>query len=161
MKEVIIRAILPTDNQAMASIIRQTLAEFKANHPGTVYFDPTTDNLYALFKKEKSFYWIIEDEEGIAGGAGIFPTEGLPKNTCELVKLYILPRMRGKGLGKKLMETCHQTARDYGFSRIYLETMPELTIAIPLYEKMGYKYLTAALGNSGHFGCAIHMLKEL
>jgi putative acetyltransferase len=39
--------------------------------------------------------------------------------------------------------------------------MPELTIAVPLYEKMGYTYLTESLGESGHFGCELYMLKEL
>jgi putative acetyltransferase len=158
---MIIRPILPKDNSAIAAIIRQTLAEFKANHPGTVYFDPTTDNLYELFKKEKSCYWVLEDEEGLAGGAGIYPTNGLPPDSCELVKLYLLPRMRGKGLGKKLMDICHRKAQEFGFLRVYLETMPELTVAVPLYEKMGYQYLNGALGNSGHFGCAIHMIKQL
>jgi putative acetyltransferase len=44
---------------------------------------------------------------------------------------------------------------------MYLETMPELTIAVPMYEKNGFQYLEAPLGNSGHFGCAIQMLKQL
>ena len=34
---------------ASQSIIRRTLAEFGANKPGTVYFDPTTDDLFKLF----------------------------------------------------------------------------------------------------------------
>ncbi len=161
MSAIVIRPIEATDNAAMAGIIRNTLEEFGANHPGTVYFDPTTDNLYNLFKTEKSAYWIVEDEQGILGGGGIFPTKGLPEATCELVKLYLLPRARGKGIGKILMEKCQQQARESGFTAIYLETMPELTIAVPLYEKMGYRYLDGPLGESGHFGCAIQMLKNL
>lgn len=39
--------------------------------------------------------------------------------------------------------------------------MPELTIAIPMYEKYGFTYLTGAQGNSGHTGCDVWMIKEL
>ncbi|MCU0405146.1 MAG: GNAT family N-acetyltransferase [Chitinophagaceae bacterium] len=161
MEDYKIRPIQPEDNKTIASVIRDTLVEFGANHPGTVFFDPTTDHLFELFRKEKAAYWIVEDGTGIVGGGGIFPTKGLPADTCELVKLYLLPRARGKGLGKKLIEICHQEAKKNGFRKIYLETMPELTIAVPLYEKFGYQYLDGPLGESGHFGCAIQMLKTL
>ncbi len=156
-----IRPIEAKDNVEIARIIRATLEEFGANHPGTVYYDETTDHLFELFQTPRSAYWIVEDEEGMAGGGGIFPTKGLPEGTCELVKLYLLPRTRGKGIGKALMEVCHRKARELGFTQIYLETMPELTIAVPLYEKTGYQYLEGPLGESGHFGCAIQMLKPL
>jgi putative acetyltransferase len=161
MNDYKIRPIIKEDNETIARIIRATLEEFKANHPGTVYFDPTTDHLFELFQISNAAYWIVEDEQGIAGGAGIFPTKGLPAGTCELVKIYLLPRARGKGLGKALMQRCHQEAKKLGFTQVYLETMPELTIAVPLYEKMGYQYLEGSLGESGHFGCAIHMLKTV
>lgn len=161
MNNFSIRPIQKEDNLGIANIIRNTLVEFKANHPGTVYFDPTTDNLFELFQAPNAAYWIVESEDGMLGGAGIFPTKGLPTDTCELVKLYLLPQARGKGLGKLLMELCHGEAKKRGFQKIYLETMPELTIAVPLYEKMGYQYLDGPLGESGHFGCAIQMLKIL
>ncbi len=161
MNDFSIRNIESKDNETIASIIRNTLIEFGANHPGTVFFDPTTDHLYQLFRAEYSAYWIVEDAKGIAGGGGIFPTKGLPEGTCELVKLYLLPRARGKGLGKLLIQKCHEQAILFGFKQIYLETMPELTIAVPLYEKMGYHYLEGPMGESGHFGCAIQMLKKL
>jgi putative acetyltransferase len=161
MMDYTIRPIAPEDNPVIAKIIRNTLFEFGANHPGTVYFDPTTDQLFELFRQPRSAYWIVEDAEGMVGGGGIFPTKGLPADTCELVKLYLLPRARGKGLGKKLIETCHLEAQKNGFVKVYLETMPELTIAVPLYEKMGYQYLEGPMGETGHFGCAIQMLKTL
>jgi putative acetyltransferase len=161
MNNFTIRSIQQGDNETIAGIIRNTLVEFGANHPGTVYFDPTTDHLDELFQTENSAYWIVEYNGEIVGGGGIYPTKGLPEQTCELVKLYLLPVARGKGMGKALIEKCHQKAAELGFTKIYLETMPELTIAVPLYEKMGYQYLDGPLGESGHFGCAIQMIKGL
>ena len=154
--------IQKSDNQAIAKIIRDTLAEFGANHPGTVYFDSATDTLFEVFQKPKSVYYIAENEDGkIVGGGGIFPTEGLPHDTCELVKMYLLPEARGIGLGKLIIEKCLQTAKENGFGRVYLESMPELKQAVKVYEKFGFTYLCSPMGNSGHFGCDLHMIKNL
>ena len=42
------------------TIIKNTLKEFGANKPGTVYFDPTTDHLFELFSAPDSAYFIAE-----------------------------------------------------------------------------------------------------
>lgn len=158
--DVVVRPIEPGDNAILADIIRRTLAEFGANHPGTVYYDPTTDALYELFRTPRSAYFVVEHEGKIAGGGGIYPTDGLPVDTCELVKMYLLPEARGKGMGRAMIERCITEARNQGFGRIYLETMPELNQALHVYEKLGFRYLTGPMGNSGHFGCQLWMLRE-
>lgn len=157
MPHITIRKIAPADNASIASVIRATLVEFGANHPGTVFFDPTTDHLFALFQQERSVYNIAEIDGEIVGGGGIFPTAGLPDGTCELVKMYLLPSARGIGLGTRLINLCIDQAKDFGFTRIYLETMNELKPALKVYARLGFKYLDAPLGNSGHFGCPLWM----
>ncbi len=161
MNNIIIRNIQPSDNFALAKIIRNALEEFKANKPGTVYFDDTTDNLFAVFKPVNSTYFVAEENSVVIGGGGIYPTQNLPEGTCELVKLYLSHAARGKGIGKMLIEKCFTAAKDLGYKKLYLETMPELNIAVPMYEKLGFTYLSAPQGNSGHGGCDIWMIKEL
>jgi putative acetyltransferase len=161
MQNPLIRTIQPGDDKALATIIRNTLAEFKANKPGTVYFDETTDHLSEVFKAAGSIYFVAELDEEIMGGSGIYPTANLPEGTCELVKLYLSSKARGRGLGKILLQKCITAAKELGYKKIYLETMPELTIAIPMYEKLGFTYLPAAQGSSGHTGCDVWMIKEL
>jgi putative acetyltransferase len=161
MKTISIRKIEPTDNLALAKIIRDALTEFKANKPGTVYFDDSTDHLYELFQQEKGIYNVAIDNDQIVGGGGIVHTTGLAMDTCELVKLYLSPAARGKGIGRALMQKCLEEAKNAGYKKVYLETMPELISAIPLYEQFGFTYLTGALGNSGHSGCDIWMIKLL
>ena len=160
-ENVIIRKIQPTDNAALASIIRTSLAEFGANKPGTVYFDSTTDHLYEMFQEPGSAYFVAEQNEQVLGGAGIYPSEGLPPQTCELVKMYLLSEARGKGLGKLLIDKSIDFARRFGYRQVYIETMPELRKAVSIYEKFGFEYLNGPLGNTGHFGCDIWMLKKL
>jgi putative acetyltransferase len=158
---ILIRNIEPSDNVAIASVIRIALTEFGANKPGTVYFDPTTDHLYELFKTPGSVYYVAEKNGIILGGCGIFPTEALPEGTCELVKLYLDKNARGTGLGKKLLLKAMDWAKQNGYNQVYLESMPELSKAVSIYENVGFEKLNQALGNSGHDGCDIWMLKKL
>jgi putative acetyltransferase len=161
MKNIYIRPIRAEDDAEIAAIIRKILVEFGANKPGTVFFDPTTDHLTQLFSVSGSAYFIVLADGRIVGGSGIFPTPALPEGCCELVKLYLLPELRGRGLGLLLMEKCFQTAIGFGFRQMYLETMPELHTAIGLYEKAGFTYIPGPLGKSGHFGCDVWMSKKL
>lgn len=158
---IIIRPIEEKDNLVLATIVRNALSEFGANKPGTVFFDPTTDSLYQLFRAEGSFYFIAEEKGKVLGGGGIYPTEGLPEKTCELVKMYLHKDARGKGLGRLLIEHCLYWAKEYGYKQVYLETMPELKQALKVYELFGFEYLDGPMGNSGHFGCDRWMLKKL
>ena len=158
---MLIRPIRKEDNQAIARVIRSSLEEFDVALPGTVYTDPTTDDLFSLFQNPQSKYWVIEVEGRVVGGAGIFPTMGLPSGYIELVKLYILDSFRGKGLGQQLIELCCQSAITAGYNWIYLETLPELSRAVGLYERMGFEILTNPLGNSGHFACSIWAKKNI
>src|SRR6185503_19662301 len=121
-----LRPIELNDNPVLAKIVRNTLAEFGANHPNTVYYDPTTDALYELFQTDGAGYFVAEVDGEIVGGGGIYPTDALPDATCELVKMYLLPHGRGLGIGRTLIEKSLEFAKKSGYKQVYLETMPEL-----------------------------------
>ena len=161
MPGIKLRTIQKEDNVQLAQIIRDTLTEFKANKPGTVYYDETTDQLFELFQKPGSIYYVALMDDEIVGGGGIYPSDGLPNGTCELVKMYLLPEARGIGLGKKIIEECLAFAKENGYSQVYIESMPELENALKVYEKFGFKYISAPLGNTGHHGCEKWMLLSL
>ena len=161
MPGVKLRTIQKDDNIQLAQIIRDTLTEFKANKPGTVYYDETTDKLFELFQKQHSIYYVALIDDEIVGGGGIYPSEGLPNGTCELVKMYLLPEARGIGLGKRIIEECLEFAKENGYTQVYIESMPELENALKVYEKFGFKYISAPLGNTGHHGCEKWMLRSL
>lgn len=162
LNDILIREIQPGDNVALAEIIRTALTEFNANKPGTVFYDPTTDALFELFQSaNKSIYYVALNNNELVGGAGIFPTDNLPEHTCELVKMYLKKEARNIGLGRKMIDQCLIKAKELGYKQVYLETMPELKNAIKAYEKFGFSNLTGPLGNSGHHGCDMWMLKQL
>ena len=159
--EIVIRPIEEKDNAAIAKIIRESLKEFGAAKQGTVYYDPTTDALFQLFQKERSTYFVAERNGTLVGGGGVYPTDGLPLDTCELVKMYVHRDSRGMGLGKKLIEKSLTFAKEAGYKHVYLETMPELKQALDVYAKFGFHYLQGPMGNSGHHGCSLWMLKDV
>jgi putative acetyltransferase len=158
---LVLRPIEKKDNAAIASLIRDVFREFKIDRPGTVYTDPTTDALYELFQAPGSHYWIAEENNMILGGCGIYPTPELPEGCCELVKFYLNPAARGKGIGKMLMEKSISSAKEAGYDQVYLESFPELKMAVGLYEREGFIKIDTPLGNSGHYACNLWMTKLL
>jgi putative acetyltransferase len=158
---IIIRPIRQTDNPYLSKIVKGTLKEFGANHPNTAYYDPDTDILYEVFQKNRSAYFVAEIDDKIVGGAGIYPTGGLPEDTCELVKMYLVPSARGVGLGRTLIEKNLAFAKETGYKNVYLESMPELKKALSIYAKFGFEYLKGPMGDSGHTGCSLWMLKSI
>ncbi|HLP51178.1 MAG TPA: GNAT family N-acetyltransferase [Chitinophagales bacterium] len=159
--QIEVREIRPEDNSTICHIIKAVFEEHGINRPGTAYYDESLNHMSDCFKAPGSRYFIGLIDGVVYGGAGVFPTAGLPTDTCELVKMYLLPAARGKGLGRALIEACFDFARQSGYQRVYLETMPELKAAVRIYEKLGFSLLPAALGNSGHYSCSIHMLRNL
>ena len=160
-EEVSFRGLRESDNPVIAGIIRSCLAEFGVDKPGTVFTDPTTDDLHTLFQTQGARYFIADHPSGILGGGGIFPSRGLPPDTCELVKMYLRREARGIGLGRHLIALCIEEARKTGYRRVYIETMPELRQAVGIYERFGFRYLDGPMGDTGHFGCDVWMMLDL
>lgn len=158
---ITIRPIEEKDNFTLAELIRTVFREFKIDQPGTVYTDPTTDNLYGLFRAPLSEYLVAEEDGTLQGGCGIYPTSGLPKGCAELVKFYLASSARGKGIGKELMQQSIVSARRMGYRQLYLESLPELGKAVGMYEKAGFRSLEKPLGDSGHYACTIWMIKDI
>ncbi|MFC0344543.1 GNAT family N-acetyltransferase [Epilithonimonas hispanica] len=159
---VIIRENRKEDNEILAKIIRTSFHDFEVSCTnGTVYSDPTTDDLYSLFQTEKSALFVAEENGLILGCCGIFPTTNLPDDTTELAKFYLSKDARGKGIGKLLLEKCIEKAKGLGYKKVYLESIPEFSKAVSIYEKQGFRYLAKPLGDSGHSGCNLWMIKNL
>lgn len=160
-KNVLIRKISEKDNLQLAEMIREVFEEHDAPKTGTIYSDPTTNYLFALFKHNKSVLWVAEAENEILGCCGVYPTEGLDGECAELVKFYLKSKERGKGVGKMLILKSIQSAEEMGYKRLYLESLPQFSKAVSMYEKLGFIKLDKPLGFSGHTSCNIWMIKEL
>jgi putative acetyltransferase len=161
MDKLKLRLIKEDDNFRLAEIIRGVFIEFNAQKVGTVYSDPTTDNLYDLFKTGHSVLWVAEVNGQIEGCCGIYPTEGLGHDCTELVKFYLHANAREKGVGRALIEKCMESARQLAYSKIYIESLPEFDKAVSMYHKAGFVSLDKPLTKFGHPGCNLWFLKDL
>ncbi|GAW89962.1 histone acetyltransferase HPA2-related acetyltransferase [Flavobacterium psychrophilum] len=75
--------------------------------------------------------------------------------------MYFLPEARGLGIGLQLMNKCLTIAKNFGYEKCYLETMPYMEAAQKLYKKVGFEYLCEPMGNTGHTSCPVWMIKHL
>lgn len=157
----IIRKIEAKDNREVANVIRTVLIEHNVPKVGTAYADVSLDCMFETYNTSQSVYFVIEKEGRIIGGGGLAPLENGPDDTCELQKMYFLNEARGLGLGAKMIRICLESAMNFGFKRCYLETMPYMEAAQKLYINMGFKYLDAPMGCTGHNSCPVWMIKEL
>ncbi len=158
---MILRKIQPQDNEQIAKVIRDVFDELNAPKEGTAYADPILDQLYEVYQKPKSIYFVVENNGEVIGGGGLAPLENATEEFCELQKMYLAPQARGLGLGKEIIEKSLTFAKEQRFTKCYLETLPFMKDARKLYEKMGFQYLEKPMGCTGHKSCDVWMIKEV
>ncbi len=158
MQSLKIRKIIPTDNPYLSNIIKSVLKELQCNLKGTAYYDKETDAMYEAYQKDRTAYFVAELNGEIVGGCGIGTLE---KNICELQKMYISPKGRGKKIGYSLLKKSIDFATYNNYDSIYLETFPQMKAAIKLYRKNGFFAISKTMGNTCHYACNVWMLKHL
>ncbi|MGB3788242.1 MAG: GNAT family N-acetyltransferase [Phormidesmis sp.] len=83
-------------------------------------------------------FWVVECDRKIVGTGGYHPIER-GQNAVEIRKMYLLPEVRGHGLGRWLLAQLEQAAATKGFSEVWVETATALKEAVQLYEKNDYE----------------------
>lgn len=153
--------VQPCYDEAIKSVIQSVGREFGAVGEG---FGPSDPEVLAMSQyyaqTEQSLYLIALLDGEVVGGGGIAQF-GEHSDVCELRKLFILPKARGLGLGKQLIQSCLDFAQRSGYASCYLDTLASMEAAIILYRKFGFEHLEQPYPGTIHNGCDVWMLKSL
>lgn len=84
------------------------------------------------------YIWLAKAGEEIVGSAAIM-NEG--NQHYELAKMAVEDQWQGKGISKLLIEACINKAREIGAKKLELFSNHQLTTAISLYEKYGFRHV--------------------
>ena len=156
-----IREIKDKDNEKIKQVLVSVMTEFGVPDHGTALQDEELDSMSDAYKTENSIYYVVSADNIVCGGAGISKLKGTNKNICELQKMYFLPKIRGFGIGSKLIDMCLYFAKKKNYNLCYIETMYNMKDAQRLYQKNGFIYIDNPLGDTGHNSCPVWMTLEL
>ncbi len=156
-----IRPIRKADNPAVANIIRQVMTEYDAVGCSYSIADPEVDLMYEAYPAPGAAFLVIEQRGKILGCGGMGPLNEGDPGVCELRKMYLLPEMRGTGLGNRLLGMILDAAGDAAYTLCYLETLEHMGQARHLYLRHGFELVDTPMGDTGHSGCNVYMTKPL
>jgi len=79
---------------------------------------------------------------------GCIALRKLDNRTCEMKRLFLRPAFRGKGYGRQMIDKLLEAAREIGYERMWLDSLPgKMDSAIALYRERGFKEIPAYYDN--------------
>ncbi len=136
-QDFLIRDWLKSDRDDAAKVISEVLAEYGLPWQPTEA-DRDVIEVEKAYLKSGGEFWVVELQEDVVGTAAYYPIVRGDK-AVEIRKMYLLPKVRGKGLGKYLLQQLEKAIAQKGFREIWIETASVLSEAVVLYEKNGYQ----------------------
>lgn len=109
--------------------------------PVETYAAQMLDKVCADTPPEGCFYLIelLTAEAGTPVYAGMGGLRRLDAERAELKRVYLRPGLRGRGLGRQLVQRLMADARHFGYRQLCLDTAPFMQEARSLYRRLGFQ----------------------
>ena len=128
------------DREVAADVVKTVLEEYGLGWEVSCggCSDQDAIEVEKYYQQAGGEFWVVEAAGKIVGTGGYHPIERGNK-AVEIRKMYLLPQVRGQGLGRFLLAQLEQAAAKQGFKEAWVETATVLKEAVKLYEKNGYQ----------------------
>lgn len=98
------------------------------------------DPVNAILRKGGHIFILFLGDEAVGCVALIPMSDGV----YELSKMAVSPHLRGRGLGRRLLQHSIAEARSLGAKSLFLGSSTKLPNAVHLYESVGFRHVDAA-----------------
>jgi len=121
-----IRSAQPQDAERVRNLLRE--------YAGGLGIDLSFQDFATELADPLSFYEVV-----LLADDGCVALRRVDDRTCEMKRLYVRPGARAGGLGRRLAEAIVAEARERGYRRMLLDTLPSMTAARGLYASLGFR----------------------
>lgn len=130
-----VRLAAPGDASRVASLMRESFAEYKTSYTEEAYAATTPASDEVRNRIGEGTVWVALYDDKIVGTVSAV-REG---ESLYIRSMAVPPAARGLGIGNLLLQEIENVAAARGFKRLFLNTTPFLARAIRLYEHFGFK----------------------
>jgi GNAT superfamily N-acetyltransferase len=137
-----VREYLPRDSAQVNALAVQAFEQFSEAYEDWPAFRAKIGKMSALAEVGEV---IVAEVEGQIVGAVAYVGPEAPKAECFrpewpiMRMLVVAPDARGRGIGRALAQECLRRAKRDGASMFALHTSKLMEVALPMYQRMGFK----------------------
>jgi putative acetyltransferase len=135
--------ILHATSQEQIGFVRELFVEYAKSLNVSLCFenlDKELRELPGVYAPPGGSLLLAADGTRIAGCVALKKIDG---HMCEMKRLFVRSEFRGRGIGRKLTVMIGKEARDIGYQRMRLDTLPSMKEAIALYRLLGFVEIPA------------------
>lgn len=133
--EIEIRPFVEDDRYAVASLIREILAEYGLLQ-GSADLTAEMARLSKRYSEDTSAFWVLLYNNEVFGTAGIRPHG---EYTAEIERLYLRRKLRGRGIGTEFLNFLEDSAYKMGYRRLFISCPRAMDKGIIFLENQDYR----------------------
>jgi carbonic anhydrase len=136
---VVLRTLAAADSEAIEQV-RQYFRNYAAwlgVDLSYQNFDQEMASLPGAYSAPEGRLFFAEVDGRPAGCVGVRALSG-SEGVCEMKRLYVTPEERGHGVGAELALAAIKAAKEIGYRKLMLDTLPNMRMAVKLYRELGF-----------------------